>query len=105
MFFVIFYNVISRNLKLEIWLKMCEMACESRYRFIFLKIMSFFPLKFFSLYAKLFVKRRLQFHFSHAENVSSKLPKWTLFVLYLVVHILLSENVSFKIHKQVSSLS
>ena len=62
---------------------MCEMARESRYRFIFLEIMSFFPLKFFSSDAKLFVKRRLQFHFSHAENVSSKLPKWSLFALYL----------------------
>ena len=37
----------------------------------------------FSSDAKLFVKRRLQFHFSHAENVSSKLPKWTLFLLHL----------------------
>lgn len=37
----------------------------------------------FSSDAKLFVKRRLQFHFSHAENVSSKLPKWTLFHLHL----------------------
>ena len=54
---------------------MCEMACEGRYRFIFLEIMSFFPLKFFSSDAKLFVKRRLQFHFSHTENVSSKLLK------------------------------
>ena len=39
----------------------------------------------FSSDAKLFVKRRLQFHFSHAENVSSKLPKWTLFHLHLRV--------------------
>lgn len=37
----------------------------------------------FSSDAKLFVKRRVQFHFSHAENVSSKLPKWTLFHLHL----------------------
>ena len=40
-------------------------------------------MKMFSSDAKLFVKRRLQFHFSHAENVSSKLPKWTLFHLHL----------------------
>ena len=60
------------------------MACESRYCLLFLEIMSFFPLKFFSSDAKLFVKRRLQFHFSHAENVSSKLPKSTLFAFYLV---------------------
>ena len=42
-----------------------------RYRFIFLEIMSFFPLKIFSSHAKLFVIRRLQFHFSHAEKVVS----------------------------------
>ena len=58
------------------------MACESRYCLIFLEIMSFFPLKIFSSHAKLFVQRRLQFHFSHAENVSSKLPKWTLFAFW-----------------------
>ena len=52
---------------------MCEMACESRYPFIFLEIMSFFPLKIFSSHAKLFVKRCLQFHFSQAENVVSPL--------------------------------
>lgn len=65
---------------------MCEMACVSRYCLIFVEIMSFFPLKIFSSDAKLFVKRRLQFHFSHAENVSPKrkLPKWTLFAFYLV---------------------
>ena len=62
---------------------MCEMACEGRYRFIFLEIMSFFRLKFFSSEAKLFVKGRLQFHFSHTENVSSKLLKCTLFAVYL----------------------
>ena len=114
---------------------MCEMTRESRYRFIFIEIMSFCPLKFFSSEANLFVKRRLQFHFSHAENVSSKLPKLTLFAVYLralnremnnlrfgvlsfdlgqkssrgsenkFLHIHVSEDVSFKIHKQVSCIS
>lgn len=72
------------------------MACESCYCLIFLEIMSFFPLKIFSSHAKLFVQRRLQFHLSHAENVSSKLPKWTLFAFYLFVHIHVSENVPFR---------
>lgn len=97
--------------------------------------MSFFLLNFFSSDAKLFVKRRLQFHFSHAESVSSKLPKWTLFALHLralnremnnlrfgvlsfdlgqkssrgsenkFLHVRVSEDVSFKIHKQVSCIS
>ena len=97
--------------------------------------MGFFLLKVFSSDAKLFVKRRLQFHFSHAENVSSKLPKWTLFALCLralnremnnlrfgvlsfdrgqkssrgsenkFLHIHVSEEVSIKIHKQVCCIS
>lgn len=135
MLFVPFYSVIARNFKLEICLRVCEMACESRYCFIFLEIMSFFLLKCFSSDAKLFVKRLLQFHFSHAENVSSKLPKWTLFALCLRAlnremnnlrfgvlsfdrgqkssrgnenkfrHIHVSEEVSIKIHKQVCCIS
>ena len=97
--------------------------------------MSFFLLKLFSSDAKLFDKWRLQFHFSHAENVSSKLPKWTLFALCLralnremnnlrfgvlsfdrgqksslgsenkFLHIHVSEEVSIKIHKQVCCIS
>ena len=50
------------------------------------EIMSFFPLKVLSTDAKLFGRRRLQFHILHAENLCCKLPKClvnvTLFGLY-----------------------
>ena len=81
---VLFYSVISRNLKVEIWLRMGEMSCESpALSFHFSRNNELLSINFFSSDFKLFVKRRLQFHFSHAENVSSKLPKWTLFALCL----------------------
>ena len=43
--------------------------------FSFLERMSFSPLKILSSDAKLFGRRRLQFHILHAENFCSKLPK------------------------------
>ena len=96
--------------------------------------MSFFLLNFFPPTLS-YLSNQLQFHFSHAESVSSKLPKWTLFALHLralnremnnlrfgvlsfdlgqkssrgsknkFLHIHVSEDVSFKIHKQVSCIS
>ena len=57
--------------------------------FSFFEIISFFPLKILSSDAKLFGRRRVQFHILHAENFCSKRPKYlvnvTLFGLYLSI--------------------
>ena len=84
MLFVILSGILL-DLKLEIWPRMFKMARECHLFFIF-EIISFFLLKILSSDAKLFDRRRVQFHILHAENFCSKLPKYlvnvTLFGLY-----------------------
>ena len=51
-FFVLISGIL-RKFKLEIWTRMCKLASECKYHFVFLEIMSFCSLKTCSFGAKL----------------------------------------------------